>query len=225
MSTVAIIIPVLNEAAYIKTHGMLFQNLDAEILFVDGGSQDQTGILLQKHGLNVIVSEQGRALQMNQGAEHTEADILVFLHVDTEFDAQHLQHIQQAMLDEQVVSGRFDVRLSGEHWMFRVIETMINWRSRVTRISTGDQVIFVRRTVFESLGGFSVLPIMEDIVLSRLLKTQGDIACLKDTVLTSSRRWEECGIFSTILLMWRLRFLFFIGVPAQKLYESYVLKR
>ncbi|MDQ6961849.1 MAG: TIGR04283 family arsenosugar biosynthesis glycosyltransferase [Mariprofundaceae bacterium] len=224
MFTIAIIIPVLNEAAYIKKYGGLFACLDAEVLFVDGGSQDETGTWLKKHHLDVIHSHLGRAAQMNQGAAQFNADIFVFLHADTEFKAQHLQAIQQVMLDETIYSGRFDICLSGQHRMLRMVEFMINWRSRLTRISTGDQVMFMRRSVFEELGGFPMLPLMEDIALSRLLKRKGKVACLREKVMTSSRRWEEKGILSTIFLMWSLRFLFFIGVPAKKLHQFYMSK-
>jgi len=126
------------------------------------------------------------------------------------------------MLNPSVVGGRFDVRLSGRHPAFRVIEFFINWRSRLTRISTGDQAMFVRRNVFERLGGFPQWPLMEDVEFSRRLKREGQIACLHRRVLTSSRRWEKHGIVHTVLLMWWLRLRYWLGANPETLKRHYV---
>jgi hypothetical protein len=125
------------------------------------------------------------------------------------------------MADSEVVGGRFDLKLSGRHPMLRLIEQMINLRSRFTKISTGDQAMFVRRNVFESLGGFSDQPLMEDVEFSRRLKQRGKVACLYGRVTTSSRRWEQSGMFMTILLMWKLRFLYWAGVSPERLARIY----
>ena len=118
--------------------------------------------------------------------------------------------------------GRFDVRLSGRRPIFRVIAALMNRRSCLTGIATGDQGIFVTRSVFEAVGGWSALPLMEDVELSRRLRRRvGWPACLRPALTTASRRWEEGGVVRTILLMWGLRLAFFLGVPARVLARWY----
>jgi len=158
---------------------------------------------------------------MNAGAAESSADILLFIHVDTELNSSHIEDIKAAMRDPIVVGGRFDVRLSGLHPAFRMIEIMMNLRSRLTKISTGDQAIFVRREVFDNIGGFPDQPLMEDIEFSRLLKKKGEIACLQRKIVTSSRRWEKYGIVRTVILMWRLRLLYWLGVSPARLAATY----
>ncbi|RMG91451.1 MAG: glycosyltransferase [Zetaproteobacteria bacterium] len=222
MNTLAVIVPCLNEADLIPGLASMLQDLDAdEVICVDGGSQDGTPEMLEQHGLSFLNSGRGRAVQMNAGAAACSADILVFVHADTVLGREHLGDIRQALQDEDVVGGRFDVRLSGTHPALRMIEWLINSRSRLTKISTGDQVMFVRRDVFVHLGGFPEQPLMEDIEFSRLLKKQGKIACLRRTVTTSSRRWEKDGIMRTIALMWWLRLLYYLGVSSSWLASRY----
>jgi len=221
-NSVAVIVPLLNEAAalpaLLKT---LQQNRADEAIIVDGGSDDDSVRLLQAWGGRWLQSAPGRAVQMNAGAAESEADILVFIHADTAFNSSHIEDVQAAMRDAAVVGGRFDVRLSDVHPAFRMIETMMNLRSRLTKISTGDQAIFVRRKVFEKTGGFPEQPLMEDVAFSRLLKKQGKIACLRRKVTTSSRRWEKHGIVRTVLLMWRLRLLYWLGISPERLATMY----
>ncbi|RMH60208.1 MAG: glycosyltransferase, partial [Zetaproteobacteria bacterium] len=193
-----------------------------ELIVVDGGSSDATCELLHAAKVRWIRSAPGRAQQMNAGARLATSDILLFLHADTAIDASAIEAMRQAMRsDPDVVGGRFDLRLSGSHPALRVIECMINLRSRLTRISTGDQAMFVRRAVFARLGGFPTLPLMEDVAFSRMLKRTGRIACLKARVCTSSRRWEQHGLGRTVLLMWWLRLLFWLGVPPARLARMY----
>lgn len=192
-----------------------------ELLLVDGNSGDGSRDLLEQSGLGWLDSPAGRASQMNAGAAAASSDILLFLHADTVFDSRHLAAVCQAMRDPAMAGGRFDVRLSGMHPAFRVIEYFINLRSRLTRISTGDQAMFVRRDVFETLGGFADIPLMEDVEFSRRLKRGGRIACLRTRVTTSSRRWERNGIARTMLLMWKIRLLFWLGVPSVRLAAMY----
>jgi len=201
----------------------MFQSLqqEAEIIFCDGGSKDGTWEQLKSSSFDCVQSDAGRALQMNTGAQHAHGDILLFMHIDTVFDVAYLQAVNDAMADVHVVGGRFDVRLSGKHPMFRIIERMINLRSRWSKLSTGDQCQFVRRHVFESIQGFPDIPLMEDVALSKQLKQLGKLACLYQTVETSSRRWEKHGIGNTIGLMWKLRFLYWCGVPVEKLAQMY----
>jgi len=221
--SVAVIIPVLNEAQSLRQYMAQFEALENEynIIFCDGGSEDETCTLLQNHDLNYCQSSRGRPLQMNAGASACESDVLVFIHADTIISSSDIELIKKTMQDSSVVGGRFDVRLSGKGFAFRVIEFMINLRSRITGISTGDQCQFVRRSVFEEMGGFPKQTLMEDVEFSKRLKGYGKIACLKNKVATSSRRWEKHGIVKTVLLMWKLRFLYWLGTPPEKLAEMY----
>ena len=220
--SLAIVVPVYQEVETLNRQWPLFGSLGAdELLFVDGGSNDGTVDVLRHSGFRWLATAPGRALQMNAGAQACKSDILLFLHVDTEVSESHLYDIKRAMQDQAVVGGRFDVELSGGQLAFRLIERMINLRSRLSRISTGDQAMFVRRSLFEQLGGFPDLPLMEDIAFSRRLKSAGRISCLRRPVLTSSRRWQQHGIMRTVWLMWKLRLLFWLGVPADRLAEHY----
>jgi hypothetical protein len=132
-----------------------------------------------------------------------------------------LDDIRNALQDSQVVAGRFDVTLDGDRWIFRVIGALISARSRVTRVATGDQGIFVRRTVFEQLRGFPEIALMEDVAFSRTLKRTGNIACLKSRVITSARRWERDGLWATIFKMWCLKLLYLSGVSPRILKRYY----
>jgi len=158
---------------------------------------------------------------MNAGAGTCKSDIILFIHIDTELGAGYISAIESVMRQLGMAGGRFDIRLSGNHPAYRIIAWFMNVRSRLTKISTGDQAIFVRREVFERMGGFADLPLMEDIEFSTRLKREGHIACLRQTVTTSSRRWQSYGIIRTILLMWKLRFLYWLGTPAGKLAAIY----
>jgi len=221
--SVAVVIPVLNEAGSLLQHMRAFKALhnDYHVVFCDGGSEDDTCALLQQNGLHYCTSPRGRALQMNAGASACNNNILLFIHADTMISSSDVKLVKKAMQDESVVGGRFDIRLSGKALAFRIIESMINLRSRTTGISTGDQCQFVRRSVFEAMGGFPEQPLMEDVELSKRLKQYGKIACLKQKVITSSRRWENHGIVKTVVLMWKLRFLYWLETPPEKLAEIY----
>jgi len=221
-TTLSIIIPVYNEQEALRQRLQRLQALPCdECLFVDGGSSDGSGEFLQQAGVAWLRSGKGRAVQMNHGATHSTGDLLLFLHIDTDISAAAITAMRQAMEDEGVCGGRFDVRFDDLRWPFRMIATMMNLRSRISRISTGDQALFVRRTVFEPMGGFPEQPLMEDIAFSRQLKQQGSIACLRHTVTTSARRWQHHGIARTILLMWKLRWWYWRGVDVHTLARMY----
>jgi len=219
-----ILIPCLNEAAEIETllqRLREMQNAGVRVLFIDGGSSDDTVARIRTAGFDCMQSEAGRAVQMNAGATLCTTEVLWFIHADTVVTADHIADIRHAMVDSVVVGGRFDVRLSGRHPLFRMIEFFINVRSRITKISTGDQAMFVRRDVFERLGGFPDQPLMEDVEFSRYLKRVGKVVCLSRPVITSSRRWEQHGISRTMWLMWKLRLYYWLGIPVEKLAAKY----
>ncbi|MCK5395717.1 MAG: TIGR04283 family arsenosugar biosynthesis glycosyltransferase [Gammaproteobacteria bacterium] len=219
---ISIIIPVLNEEKSLpETLKILqsFRHLGHEIIVVDGGSTDNSLVLADAGADAVIVSRPGRAVQMNSGAAVATGDVYLFLHADTVLpeDAVHLI----TTLSDDLFWGYFDIRLSSQKIIFRLIERMINFRSRQSYIATGDQAIFIERKLFKKIGGFPKISLMEDIAISRLLKDVTAPACLKSKVLTSSRRWESNGIIFTVLLMWKLRLYYFFGVSPERLNRLY----
>ncbi len=221
---VSIIIPVLNEEAVLEANLKKLQMERAsghEIIVVDGGSEDDTQAVATPWVDQCVQSSRGRALQMNKGAAVAAGDVLLFLHADTLLPDDGLQAISRAIGNTQLAWGRFNVRLSGDKPFFRVIETMMNWRSRITGIATGDQAIFVTRGLFHRVNGFTEIPLMEDIDISRRLKKLHRPCCLKQRVITSSRRWELGGTLQTILLMWRLRLAYWLGTDPATLARQY----
>lgn len=219
---ISIILPTLNEVGSIIAALQPLQILRRcghEIILADGGSSDATVTLAEPWVDKVVHSGRGRAVQMNAGARGARGDILLFLHADTQLPPDADALILDALQARDW--GRFDVRLSGAHPLLRVVETLMNWRSRLTGIATGDQALFVRRCLFEKGGGFPEIPLMEDIALARALKKHGPPLCLKQRVLTSSRRWEQHGILRTIWLMWRLRLAYALGADPAQLVKSY----
>jgi rSAM/selenodomain-associated transferase 2 len=171
--------------------------------------------------VRLVTSERGRARQMNAGAAAASGAIVLFLHADTRLPAGFEAAIIHALEDPSVVAGRFDVGFDNPGLAFGMIAGLMNLRSRLTGIFTGDQAIFVRRSVFEALGGYADLPLMEDVELSRRLKRCGRLACLRERVTTSARRWQRDGVARTIGLMWLLRFLYSGGVSPERLHRWY----
>jgi rSAM/selenodomain-associated transferase 2 len=216
----SIIVPMLNEEAGIEATLIALRELPAEIIAVDGGSRDNSCVLAAPHAHQLLQAARGRARQMNAGAAVASGDMLLFLHADTCLPAAADQLIEQAMIGG-ADWGRFDVQIAGQSCWFPLIAGMMNWRSRLTGIATGDQAIFVKRRVFEQIGGFPDLPLMEDIVLSRRLKQQGRPACLRQKVRTAGRRWEKHGVLRTILTMWWLRLRFFFGAEPGQLAQHF----
>ena len=201
-------------------HLQVYRNNGHEVIVVDGGSTDSTIDLAKPLVDRVVGSDKGRAKQMNAGAEVAKSDVLLFLHADTVLPEGACELILSS-INNDYQWGRFNLRLSGEKILFRIIEFFINWRSRLFSIATGDQAIFVKRNVFEALEGFPDIPLMEDVAICKSLKRQSKPMCLNNTVTTSSRRWEQHGIFRTVFLMWRLRFLYFMGVSPEHLVKHY----
>lgn len=224
MKRLSIIVPTLNEAERIEHTLSALQELrfhGAEVIVVDGGSRDDTVALAAPWVDRLLHSPCGRANQMNAGAAAAEGEVLLFLHADTLLPSRADQLILAALAKSGRVWGRFDVHIAGRPGMLRLIAYMMNWRSRLTGIATGDQAMFVRRNVFAEIGGVPEQPLMEDIELSVLLKRISPPLCLRSTVVTSGRRWETHGIWRTILLMWMLRFAYFLGVPPEVLARCY----
>ena len=218
MPSISIIIPVLNEAERIES---LLTSLpgDSEIIVVDGGSSDATVKLAEQHA-QVIEVARGRAVQMNAGARLATGDVLLFLHADTTLPVGFSELLTQFTMSD-LDWGRFDVRLDGKQWPYRMIETMMNLRSRWSGIATGDQAMFVKREVFEAVGGYPLIALMEDIELSCLLKKLSHPYCIDRHVISSARRWQQNGIANTILLMWWLRLQYFLGVSPGYLRNQY----
>lgn len=219
----SLILPVLDEAAAIRVHLATLQEYrrrGVELLVVDGESSDGSAMLARPLADRLLTAPRGRALQMNAGARESRGEVLLFLHADTRLPAAADALIQRAIL-AGAAWGRFDVCIDGRAPLLRVVARMMNWRSRLSGIATGDQAIFVRRDVFFDVGGYPELPLMEDIALSKLLKRRGRPACLQERVITSGRRWEKHGVWRTILLMWRLRASYFLGADPQRLAIRY----
>jgi rSAM/selenodomain-associated transferase 2 len=224
----SIIIPVLNEAEALPAvleHLASLGGCDSEVIVVDGGSEDGSRQAALRAGAQVISGERGRARQMNAGAAVAQGDIYLFLHADTLLPPTAWQAIEAAIRRAggagEHVWGRFDVRIAGSSFMLWVIARLMNWRSRLGGIATGDQAMFMTRRAFESAGGFPDQPLMEDVELSKRLRVLSRAICLPDRVVTSGRRWEKHGVWRTIWLMWRLRWLYWRGVPASELAELY----
>ena len=220
----SIVVPMLNEAANLPAliaHLSIWRARACEVVLVDGGSDDGSVELARAAGLRVIDSARGRALQMNAGAAVCRGEVLLFLHADTRLrDAADLA-VRCAMANSGLHWGRFDVRIDGRPAMLRVVAAAMNLRSRLSGIATGDQAIFVRRALFEAVGGFPELALMEDIALSTRLRKHVRPVCLRARVRTCGRRWEQRGVWRTIVLMWRLRWAYWRGVPAERLAEEY----
>ena len=235
----SIVIPLLNEADNLpKLMGHLAHLNPApyQVILVDGGSTDNSVALakelieslidsspsvisVQVIDWQIIESAAGRALQMNAGAELAMGDVLLCLHADTQLPNHAIADITSAV--RQAAWGRFDVRLDSSAWMLKVVSQMINWRSRFSGIATGDQAIFIKKPLFEQLGGYPQQPLMEDIELCKRLKAIGKPACLRSKVITSARRWQQYGTWRTIGLMWHLRFDYWRGVSADNIKQRY----
>jgi rSAM/selenodomain-associated transferase 2 len=220
----SIIVPVYNEAESIEAFLVSVRNSCAvrtQIIVVDGGSTDATATLARPLCDELVPSRKERAAQMNAGARHADATTLWFLHADTRVP----EHVDELILDALAGSGRcwgfFNVRLSGNHLMLRIVEHLMNLRSRLTGVATGDRGIFVKRELFDGIGGFPGIALMEDIAISRKLNAAGRPVCLSQKLVTSSRRWEKNGVLRTILLMWKLRLLYFLGVHPDRLVQMY----
>lgn len=218
----SVIIPALDEATAIGSTLAALAPLvarGAEVVVVDGGSRDATARIAREHGARVVAAGRGRARQMNAGAAVARGDTLLFLHADTRLPASADALVQDAL--QRCPWGRFDVRIEGDARTLALVGALMNLRSRLTGIATGDQAMFATREAFAAVGGFPEQPLMEDIELSRRLRRLARPACLRERAVTSGRRWMEHGVWRTILLMWRLRLAYWLGASPERLRARY----
>lgn len=231
---VSIIIPILNEVDNLP---LLFENLNflsplpQQVILVDGGSNDDSIVIVKEtikelkvsndSDINwlMVESAAGRAIQMNAGARLATSDVLLFLHADTQLPRQAISEVVNTM--QTADWGRFDVRLDSRQPMLWIVSQFINGRSRLTSIATGDQAIFIKRALFEQVGGYPNQALMEDIELCKQLKNIDKPACIKAKVITSARRWQQHGTWRTIILMWQLRFDYWRGESAESIKARY----
>ena len=221
---ISIIIPALNEAANLPqllSQLAPLRQRGAQLIIADGGSTDGAPERLAELA-QWLPAPRGRARQMNAGAAPATGEVLWFVHADSQLPEQADALIAAALADGQHCWGRFDLRISGRPWLLKVVAQLINWRSRLTGIATGDQGIFVLRSTFESLGGFADLPLMEDVEFTSRLRQISRPACIRERLTTSGRRWESRGLWRTIFLMWRLRWAYWRGVPIEQIAKAYL---
>lgn len=222
--SLAIVIPTLNESHGIATTLARLAPLrerGAEVIVVDGGSSDDTCAIAAPLADRVITAAKGRASQMNAGAAVARHEVLLFLHADTQLPAGADSLVLQVLKNGRCRWGRFDVDIDGSPRILRILAAMMNWRSRLTGIATGDQAIFVTRSAFEAAGRFPEIPLMEDVALSSRLRSFSPPACIPVKAVTSGRRWEKHGVWRTIGLMWWLRLRYWLGMSPHKLAKEY----
>ncbi|MDB9338715.1 MULTISPECIES: TIGR04283 family arsenosugar biosynthesis glycosyltransferase [Cyanophyceae] len=219
---ISIIIPTFNEAANLENAIASTQpSTNVELIVVDGGSQDDTVSIAQSLGVKVISSPPGRAVQMNAGAMAARGDILLFLHADTRLPAGFDSMVRSALQQPQTIAGAFSLRIDADHWALRWVEKGVNWRSHFYQMPYGDQAIFLTTEIFQKIGNFPNLPIMEDFELIRRLKRTGKIAIIPVPVITSARRWLKKGVFQTTLLNQIVITAYFLGVSPERIRSWY----
>jgi len=208
------IVDALNALSQLRANG-------AEVIIADGGSRDRTAELARPRCDKLVEAPRGRAAQMNAGAQVATGGVLLFLHADTRLPKEAGRLVTEGLPTSKHRWGRFDVTIAGRSALLPVVASLMNWRSRLTGIATGDQAMFADRQAFAQVGGFPDVPLMEDIILSRRLRQISTPLCLKARVVTSGRRWDEHGPIRTILLMWRLRAAHSLGADPHTLARAY----
>jgi rSAM/selenodomain-associated transferase 2 len=230
---ISIIIPVLNEAATIQETLIRLQEAsEVEVIVVDGGSRDETvaiakcvgKVLAKSLPINVISTAAGRARQMNAGAAAATGDILLFLHADTHLPIGFDILVRQALQNPGTIAGAFELRINAQLLGLRLIEKMVNMRSRFLSMPYGDQGIFLKATLFHEIGGFPEIPIMEDFEFMLRLRHQGRITLVPAPVLTSGRRWQKLGVVKTTLINQLIIVCYFLGVSPEQLIRWYTRK-
>ena len=225
-STFSIIIPVLHESHNINPliHSIYGQHAHehCEIIVVDGSPEGDTINVIDTKQVISLVSETGRAQQMNAGAKVARGEILIFLHADTRLPDNALRAVKTALVSQHYVGGAFDLGIGSDRFVFKVIAAVASYRSRLTKIPYGDQALFLRKGYFEKIGGYRELPVMEDVELMHRIKKRGDKICiLTDKVCTAPRRWEEEGILYCTVRNWIIILLYFLGVSPYTLKHYY----
>lgn len=219
----SVVVPMLNEerAIVAALTAVRAGAPAAEIIVVDGGSDDRSIELARPHCEVLIKAPRGRARQMNAGAGAAHGDAIAFVHADTMVPPTFARDIEAALANPVVAGGRFDLALDDPAFVCRLLGTLISLRSRIMRSATGDQAIFVRREIFAQIGGFADIELCEDVDFARRLKRSGGVACLRSKVITSARRWRNDGLIRTGLRMWLIKSLFLAGVAPRWLKRHY----
>lgn len=223
---ISVIIPVLGEEKSINKILDSIKSVSAdtpyETIVVDGDSSGSTITRIADSSILKMTAPRGRALQMNAGAAIASGDILLFLHADTLLPPQAFPKIIAAVFDKHFIGGAFDLKLENRKWIFRAIGCAASLKHRLTRVPYGDQAIFILKSYFEKIGGYPAIPLMEDVELMKRVKQSGGrIKILRETVITSSRKWEADGIIYTVTRNWIIQALYLFGVPADKLEKYY----
>lgn len=220
---ISIIIPVLNEAKVIGINlAKLSANEAIEIIFVDGGSQDNTVDLIKKNQFTVIKSPVAqRSYQMNLGAEKAQGKILLFLHGDTILPPNYLELVTNSLAQKNIIAGAFELKIDAPNLIFRLVESLVNCRSHFLKLPYGDQAIFLTRETFNQLNGFANIKIMEDFELIKRLGKLGKIDIIKHPVITSARRWQKLGILKTTLINQIIIIGYYLGIDTDKLSQFY----
>lgn len=222
IAKISIIIPVLNEAEHIESVIHKIQKTEnIEMIIVDGGSQDQTVEIAQGLGVKVIVTQRGRALQMNAGAKIATGEILLFLHGDTQLPLGFEQEVRKIWVNSNIIAGAFQLKIDNSQWSLRLIEKTVFWRSKYLQMPYGDQAIFLKASTFWEVGGFPEQPIMEDFEFIRRLNCLGKIEILSSSVITSGRRWKKLGVFQTTLINQFVVLGYYLGISPIKLSQWY----
>jgi rSAM/selenodomain-associated transferase 2 len=219
----SVVVPMLDEEAAIAAtlEALRAGAPMAEIIVVDGGSADRSVEVARPRCDRLIEAARGRARQMNAGATMATGDAIAFVHADTMVPSTFAREIEMALVDGRIVGGRFDLGFDARGYALDTVAKMISFRSRLMRSATGDQAIFVRRDVFERLGGYAEIELCEDVDFARRLRRTGRIACLRSRVITAARRWRDQGVVHTILKMWLIKTLFLAGVSPTWLRRHY----
>lgn len=225
---ISIIIPALNESLLLqKLLCSLNEIIDSqtEIIVVDGGSKDNTVKIASKHTRQVLVTEQGRASQMNYGAAFAKGEVLLFLHADSSLTVKAFNNLKELIKESAYVGGAFRLQIDSDKLLLRIISQVANLRSRIFHLVYGDQGIFVRKKIFLEIGRFLVTPFMEDVEFYGRLRASGKTVILNEKILTSARRWEKEGILYATFRNWLLLIMYYMGVPAKRLEKLYLQVR
>ncbi len=218
---ISVIIPALNEAEHIAEAVQSARSLgDCEIIVVDGGSRDRTADLAREADL-VLTTTPGRAVQQNAGAAASRGEVLLFLHSDCRLQPGSLEALETVFENHRCVGGCFRQRIDSAGWKYRLLEQGNAARAQILKWAYGDQGIFVRRSVFERLGGFPELRLMEDLYFMKRLKREGRIALVDPPIQISARRWQKKGIFRQTLRNWSLITLAHCGLSPDRLARFY----